>query len=69
MNYQPEPIKSGEVIDIQSKEEPINKSISVPEINAPIVMPVVSSQEALNAWNSYLDLKKKIMEENDIQLI
>lgn len=40
-----------------------------PEVNSPIVMPVVSAQEALTAWNAYLDLKKQIVETNDIQVI
>lgn len=41
----------------------------IPEAPSAIVKPAVSSQEALEAWNAYLDLKKKIVEENDIQEI
>jgi hypothetical protein len=69
MSNQPEPIKPEEPTQMQPKEEPITKMISVQENNAPIVMPVVSSKEALTAWNAYLDLKKQIIEENDVQII
>jgi hypothetical protein len=40
----------------------------VAQTNA-IVMPAVSPDEALKAWDNYLDLKKKIVEPSDIQKI
>jgi len=70
MNYQPEPIKPVEEMTINAvAREELTKSIIIPEAPSAIVKPAVSSQEALEAWNDYLDLKKKIVEENDIQEI
>jgi len=36
---------------------------------ANIVMPAVSPEEAVKAWNAYLDLKKRIAEPDDKQII
>lgn len=57
--------------DISTRKplEVIENKPATQEASAQIVMPAVTATEAMRAWNAYLDLKKEIVEDSDIQII
>ena len=58
-------MKNEQIID--TKVSPISPTTSIPDNS--IVLPAVSADRALEVWQTYQELKKKIIEKEDIQKI